>query len=186
MHYKPHLELEGRHSFLSPSNHHWVNYDLEKLEKRWITHRAALRGSQMHAFAHQAIQLRVRQIDNSNTINAYINDAIGFRMQTEQPLYYSDNCFGTADAISFRDNFLRIHDLKTGSHTSSMRQLVIYAALFCLEYNHRPGDITVELRIYQNREVSVYEPTLDELAHVIFQIVTFDNHIQKMKAEGLL
>ena len=59
----------------------------------------------------------------------------------EQALYYSDNCFGTADAISFKKNFLRIHDLKTGVTPGSMKQLLIYASMFCLEYNFLPIQI---------------------------------------------
>ena len=50
------------------------------------------------------------------------------KMTPEQILYYSDNCFGTADAILFRNNFLRIHDLKTGKIPAHMEQLEIYAS----------------------------------------------------------
>lgn len=79
-------------------------------------------------------------------------------MTPEQPLYFSDNCFGTADAISFRKNELRIHDLKTGSTPANLKQLEIYAALFCLEYNKDPTSIKIVLRIYQNNEIFEEEP----------------------------
>jgi hypothetical protein len=36
----------------------------------------------------------------------YVNDAIGYQMTPEQPIYYSENCVGTADAISFKNDFL--------------------------------------------------------------------------------
>lgn len=63
-------------------------------------------------------------------MNMYVNDAISFRMVPEQILFYSENCFGTADTIVFRNGTLRIHDLKTGVVPAHMEQLEIYAALF--------------------------------------------------------
>ena len=112
-----------------------------------------------------------------------MNDAIGFRMQTEQVLYYSDNCFGTADTISFRKNILRIHDLKTGISKVSMNQLIIYAALFCLEYGVSPYDITTELRIYQNDEVEAYIPEPEEIKIVMNKIIEFDGLVSMFRAQ---
>ena len=114
----------------------------------------------------------------------YVNDAIGFKMQPEQVLYYSDNCFGTADAFIFRNYLLRIHDLKTGVTPAHMEQLEIYAALFCLEYNKKPGEIEMELRIYQNNEIVVHHPTADDILPIMDKIVTFDKIIEKLKMEG--
>jgi hypothetical protein len=34
-----------------------------------------------------------------------------------------------------------------------MRQLEVYAAFFCLEYDYIPGEIDIELRLYQNDEI---------------------------------
>ena len=113
----------------------------------------------------------------------YVNDAIGYRMTPEQPLYYSENCFGTADAIAFRDGFLRIHDLKTGVTPTHIEQLIVYAALFCLEYRTKPSDIEVELRIYQNDEVLIHNPEVDEIAPVIDKIISFDKLLKQIKAE---
>ena len=79
-------------------------------------------------------------------------------MTTEVCLFYSINAFGTADAISFRNNTLRIHDLKNGRTPASIKQLEIYAALFCLEYSFNPRDIDIELRLYQLDEVLVENP----------------------------
>lgn len=110
--------------------------------------------------------------DIFETVKQYINDAIGFKMTPEQPLYYSDYIFGTTDAISFRDNYLRIHDLKTGSLPAHMDQLYIYAALFCLEYKIRPGDISMELRLYQSTEILVANPTAEDISPVIDQIIS--------------
>ena len=115
-----------------------------------------------------------KSCQRAKRLNTYVNDAIGFRMDTEQVLYYSDNCFGTADAITFNDGFLRIHDLKTGAVPAHMEQLYIYAALFCLEYGYDPKDIRIETRIYQNDEIWIENPTEDEINPIIAKIKEFD------------
>ena len=114
----------------------------------------------------------------------YINDAIGFKLTPEQVLYYSPYCFGTADAISFRNNFLRIHDLKTGTTPAKMEQLMVYAALFCLEYKQKPGNIDIELRIYQNDEIVHYEPTADDILPVMDSIVRHSRRLEQIHEEG--
>ena len=106
----------------------------------------------------------------------YVNDAIGYKMTPEQILYYSDNCFGTADSICFRNNLLRIHDLKTGVIPAHMEQLEIYAALFCLEYKIKPGEINMELRIYQDNEILVHNPTAEDILTIMDKIV----HLNKL------
>jgi hypothetical protein len=111
----------------------------------------------------------------------YVNDAIGFKMTTEQPLIYSENCFGTTDAIAFKNNFLRIHDLKTGSIPSSIHQLEIYSALFCLEYSVKPTSIDIELRLYQSDEVIVHKPSAEDIIYIMDKIIVFDKKIEKMK-----
>lgn len=115
----------------------------------------------------------------------YVNDAIGFKMTPEQTLYYSENCFGTTDAISFRDNFLRIHDLKTGEIPAHMEQLEIYASLFCLEYGIKPTQIEMELRLYQSEEILVFNPSADDLIPIINNIIKFDKVIARLKAEEI-
>ena len=114
----------------------------------------------------------------------YVNDAIGYRMTPEQVLFYSENCFGTADAIVFKKDFLRIHDLKTGVTPSSIKQLEVYAALFCLEYSKNPNNIRIELRIYQNDEVIVHEPHPEDILYIMDKIISFDKRIEKIKLEG--
>lgn len=111
----------------------------------------------------------------------YINDAIGFKMIPEQVLYYSQYSFGTADAISFRQNFLRIHDLKTGITPAHMEQLLIYAALFCLEYKIDPTSIEIELRIYQSDDIVIHNPNADEILTLMDQIVLFDKLINDIR-----
>lgn len=178
--FNDHDNLKGLHAFLGASKYHWINYDKQKLIDTYANWRAAERGTELHDFAAQAIRLG-QKLQGRKTMSLYVNDAIGFKMTPEQPLFYSENCFGTADAISFKNNFLRIHDLKTGSTPASMNQLFIYAALFCLEYKYRPSDIKAELRIYQNDEVVVCEPTVDDIVPIMDKIITFDKLIREIK-----
>lgn len=183
MNFNKHSNLVGLHAFLSASDYHWINYDEDKLDRVYFTRMAARRGSEMHAFAHQAIRLGVKLPSSRKTVNLYVNDAIGYRMTPEQVLFYTDNCFGTADCISFRNKMLRIHDLKTGLTEASFHQLEVYAALFCLEYKYTPLQIGVELRIYQNDEVKVFVPDPDVIFHIIDKMVTFNKRINELKEE---
>ena len=183
MNFNKHYSLEGKHAFLGASKYHWVNYDNDKLAESFLKQQAALKGTVLHDFAALCISLGQKLPNSQKTLNMYVNDAIGFKMQPEQVLFYSDNCFGTADSIIFRNNLLRIHDLKTGVTPAHMEQLEIYAALFCLEYNKKPGEIDMELRIYQNNEIVVHHPTADDILPIMDKIVTFDKIIEKLKME---
>ena len=184
MNFKKHSSLEGKHAFLGASKYHWINYDADKLIDSYSKFQATLNGTILHDFACQCITLGQKLPKSQKTLNMYVNDAIGFKMKPEQVLYYSDNCFGTADAIIFRNNLLRIHDLKTGVTRAHMEQLEIYAALFCLEYNKKPSEIDMELRIYQNNEILVHNPTVEDILPIMDKIITFDKLIDKMKIEG--
>lgn len=184
MDFTRHSEYAGRHAFLSPSKHHWSNYDEEKLVRVYGNHLQARLGDAMHAFAADAIRLGVKLPRTTKTINAYVNDAIGFRMSPEVQLVYSENCFGSADAIGFRDNTLRISDLKTGATPAHMRQLEIYAAIFCLEYHYKPGAINIILRIYQSDEVHELIPEVDDILHIMDKIVTFDKLLTRTRLEA--
>lgn len=184
MNFNKHSNLEGQHAFLSPSNYHWINYDEEKLSNVYLKHLATLKGTELHDFACRAIKLGIKMPKSQKTLNLYINDAIGFKMTPEQPLYYSDNCFGTADSISFRQNFLRIHDLKSGIVPASIHQLEVYAALFCLEYHISPNDIQMELRVYQSDNVLTHNPDPNYIRNLMDKIILFDKRIEKIKSEG--
>lgn len=183
MDFNKHWHLEGKHAFLSASSYHWIRYDDEKLMATFMNAKAKQRGTELHNLAHDLIRLGVKLPNTKTTINQYVNDAIGFRMTPEQVLVYSDNAFGTADAISFRKNKLRIHDLKTGEHKASFEQLEVYAAFFCLEYGIRPFDIDIELRLYQNDECSILIGDPDKITHIMDRLITFDKLIDAMKAE---
>ena len=181
MEFNEHWGLKDKHAFLSPSQYHWVNYTFDKLEDKFKGEEMKRRGTELHEFASMAIKLNRKLPKNSDTVNMFVNDALGYSMVSEQPLYYSDNCFGTADAISFNRNLLRIHDLKTGQTPASMIQLMVYAALFCLEYVKDPRSIKIELRIYQFNDITVYVPDPEEIQNLMNIIVDFDKHIEEMK-----
>lgn len=183
MRFNDHSRLVGEHAFLSASKHSWLNYSDDKLAAVYSSAQAAARGTRLHALAAEHISLGMRMPRNNATFNRYVNDAIGFRMTPEQVLFYSVNAFGTADAIKFDEDkqFLRIHDLKTGTTRVSPDQLVIYQALFCLEYNIRPFEIRSELRIYQNDDILTIEPEPDSVLHVMDKIVHFDKIIEELK-----
>lgn len=184
MNFNVHSRLEGQHAFLSASKYHWVNYDEEKLTNTFMKFQATQRGTELHALASELIRLGVKLPKTNKTLNLYVNDAIGFRMNTEQILYYSDNCFGTADTISFRKNMLRIHDLKSGEAPASIKQLMIYNALFCLEYNIKPNDIETELRLYQSDQIIVHVPEYLDIITIMDKIITFDKKIDQIKIGG--
>ena len=181
MNWNNHSSLKDQHAFLSASKYHWINYDEEKLDSVFLSWLAIQKGTELHELASKLINLRQKLPKTQKTLNLYVNDAIGFKMLTEQTLFYSINCFGTADAISFRDNILRIHDLKTGQTVASMKQLEIYAALFCLEYNKNPTDIDIELRLYQLDEVLIHHPEPEEILYIMEKIKDFDKRIERLK-----
>jgi hypothetical protein len=184
MNFKDHSYLEGQHAFLSASKYHWINYDDEKLISTYSHFLAVKRGTELHELACKLIRLGVKLPKTNKTLNMYVNDAIGFKMETEQVLYYSDNCFGTADAISFKKNFLRIHDLKSGENPASIKQLMVYTSLFCLEYNVKPIDIEIELRLYQNNDSEIYIPEPEEITNIMNKIIQFDKIIEQIKIGG--
>lgn len=181
MNWNRHSDLLGNHAFLGASKYHWVNYSEDKLVDSYTRFIAAQKGTELHDFAERCIRLGQKLPRSQLTLNMYVNDAIGFKMVPEQTLYYSPNCFGTADAISFRNNKLRIHDLKTGIIPGHIEQLMIYAALFCLEYRVQPGTIETELRIYQSDEILYHMPEVDELLPVMDKIISFDKIINRIR-----
>ena len=178
-----HKNLEGTHAFLGASKYHWIRYDDEKLMSSYRKYIAVLKGTELHEFAAQCIKLGQKLPKSKKTLNMYVNDAIGYNMTPEQVLYYSDNCFGTADSISFRNNLLRIHDLKTGEIPAHIEQLMIYAALFCLEYKVKPGEINFELRIYQADDILVSNPTAEDIVPIMDRIISFDKLINNIRNE---
>ena len=208
MNFNKHSEFEGQHAFLSASKYYWLTYENEDiLYERYKASYAPLIGTASHELAAKLIKNRFKLtkkdwrmllfhlissgipqscVDSSMFDNfmEYVNDSISYRMSPEQILYYSDNCFGTTDSISFDKNFLRIHDYKSGRIPAHIEQLEIYAALFCLEYRIAPGTIDMELRIYQNDGVLTLNPTAEDILPIMDKIKTFDKAINRMKGSS--
>ena len=192
MEFIQHKSLQGLHAPFSASQSHWLRYDDEKVAEVYLNKKAAAMGSRLHEWAKETIDLGLKQdTRKKTTLNMYINDAIGFKMSTEIVLFYSERFFGTADAICFRNekgrNTLRIHDLKTGKSgkiEDHIEQLEVYAALFCLEYKIKPGEIDTELRVYKNDQVLVHKATAEDILPVMDKIIHLDKLLQKIDEEG--
>jgi hypothetical protein len=183
MRFNNHRNLSGLHATFSPSQSAWLRYDDEKAMKVYANRKAAEMGTRLHQWAKDTIDLGRKQPRSKDTLCAYINDAIGFKMATEVVLFYSDRFFGTADAICYRNGVLRIHDLKTGEKPASIEQLEVYAALFCLEYHMKPSEIDIQLRLYQNGEVVCHNPTAEDIVPIMDKIVHLDKMFRKLEEE---
>ena len=186
MNFVKHSNLEGLHAPFAASQSAWLRYDDDKALDVYRNKKAKELGTRLHAWAKETIDLGIKQPRSSKTLSAYVNDAIGYKMSTEVVLYYSDYFFGTADAISFRNNILRIHDLKTGSSgkiENHIEQLEVYAALFCLEYRFKPGEIKMELRVYKSDEVLVHTPTAEDILPIMDKIVSLNKILEQIDKE---
>lgn len=181
-----HKNLWNTHAIFSPSQSAWLRYDDEKIMEAYVNRKAAEMGTRLHAWAAETIKLGLKQARSKKTLYSYVNDAIGFKMEPEVVLFYSERFFGTADTICFRDNMLRIHDLKTGKVgkiETHLEQLEIYAALFCLEYRFRPSDIDMELRVYKYDEVVCHVPEPERIQYIMDRIVYMDKLLDKLENE---
>ena len=187
MNFNRHLELKDKHALLSPSKPYWLTYTPEQIRNYILAQQAAARGTKLHDLAAKLIEEGFKLRGSTQTLVAYVNDAIGYGMTPEVGLKYSDNCFGHADAIEFSRGLLRIHDLKTGTGPVKMEQLEIYAALFMLEYERvygvNPLNTKVNLRIYQNDDIQEYSPDKDRMEEVIYAIKTQDAAVQDVLSE---
>lgn len=186
MNFNKHLDLEGRHAFLSASKYHWLNYTDEKLASVYANEQAKALGTELHDFARRAIEHGIMLADETSTLSLYVNDCIRDSMSPEVVLYYSMNAFGTADAISFNEvnQELRIYDLKTGKTPASIKQLYIYTAYFCLEYDVNPADISIVLRIYQKGAYIEDSPSADTICDVMDKIIVSDSIIHSLQQSG--
>ncbi len=198
----------GTHALLSGSRSSWFNYDEEKLFNYVASTYASTIGTIIHEEAAKLIkhQMKISKVAARTIIMlallekkvpkafididryienfvAYVNDAVAYRMRPEQVLRYSENAFGTADAILFdeKKKLLRIHDYKSGITQPCLRQLEVYAAFFCLEYHVKPKDISIELRIYWDNQIITGLPTAADIVPIMDRIVTFDNFIKSVK-----
>lgn len=182
MNFNKHSELDGKHAILSPSKPYWLNYSQDQMVNYLRSQKAAQEGTELHEIAASLIRKGLKLRGSTQTLTAYVNDAIGYGMTPEVALKYSDTCFGHADAVDFNHGVLRIHDLKTGSGPVHMEQLEIYAALFLLEYERalgvNPLNTKVNLRIYQNDDIQEYSPDKDRMESLIYGIKERDAWVQ--------
>lgn len=215
MNWNMHSNLIGKHALFNPSGISWLNYNLEEngidsVFQRYKAQYATTIGTTLHEYAEKRIKYRLRMFKSEknnvlmylldkgiprsvidieyvfDNLLQYVNDAIGFRMDPEVILYYSDNCFGTTDAIYFRDKELRIHDYKSGKVSAHIEQPRTYAGLFCLEYGIKPKDITTNLRIYHAEEMIEETTDPEELEAIMTQIIKLDKIVSKWKEEDKL
>jgi hypothetical protein len=117
----------------------------------------------------------------ADTISSYVNDAIGFKMDPETVVYYSENFFGTADATRFSNDSIMIFDLKTGTSPVHIEQLMIYDALHCLEHGVNPMKVSHELRIYQGNDILLATPVGEDIKPIMDTIEYFDKIMTKFE-----
>ena len=183
MKFNSHFDLEGKHAELGASKYSWLGYSDEKMRATYVNEKRREEGTELHAMASSLIKKRMKMPKLQKAFNKFVNDAIGFNMHSEVVLFYSYKIFGTADAISFRNGELRIHDLKTGVTHPSFKQLSIYAALFCLEYDIDPFKIVIVERLYQNSDFTEFLPTPEEIAEIMDKIEHMDNIVKELDSE---
>lgn len=151
--------------------------------KVFSNYKNAERGVQLHALAKKLIDLRIKLPPSKNSFNMFVNDGIGFNMDTEFFLFYSPYCYGTADSIAFDNNTLRIHDLKTGDSGGNVLQLLVYAALFCLQYDVKPESIYYDLRIYHGDTYTKYVPGYEDVRKAMLRISELTLLLTRQEAE---
>lgn len=174
---------DGEHAFLGASNHAWYNYDDEKLIRVFINKLAAKKGTALHDLACRLIKMKVKLPEDGSTLSLYVNDGIDFGLRPEEKLFYSKYAYGTADGINFKDKVLMISDLKTGKTKVSFMQLKIYAALFVLCYPEIPLKMIrkIELRIYQNNEIYMESPGIDEILPIVDKIKRYSKVLEELE-----
>ena len=158
-----HKELEGKHAFMGASNYHWTNYDDITFEARYYNQFSQVIGTAIHELAHDCIVSRTKlnkhdiHLIELKLYKAFVpKDAYDANLILENLIPFVNDAIGYYE----RDKILRIHDYKNGVTQADIRQLYIYAALFCLEYHVNPLTLNkIECRIYQNLEVLIDNPT---------------------------
>ena len=203
-----HSELKGRHAQFSASKWSWINYDIEQMIDSRCRSYSITIGTILHEYCSDKIKylMKVKKSDKQNLmfellrngvppdvadcfdydrvfpiLMAFVNDSIGFHMESEQLLFYSYNFFGTADSICYRNRELKIFDFKSGETPAHIEQLEIYAAYFCLEYDMHPTDLDIELRLYQSPEILVHKPDASDIVPIMDKAITFEKYLNKLE-----
>lgn len=208
-------DLADRHAIFAPSTPYWLGYSDDQIMKLYVSSYAASTGTILHDIARKYIKHGKKMpktgkqsvivdlldqgipqlvLDNmpagdiwwANLVN-YVNDSVSFKMTPEVQLYYSDFFFGKTDAICFDEQtgFLRIHDLKNGVQPAKMEQLMIYEALFVLQWGSimgfTVGDINSELRIYQGGEIIFHNPGPTDILPIMDRMTTVTKALTAMQ-----
>ena len=58
MQWNDHSRLVGQHAFLGASKYHWLNYDTQRLVDAFMSCQAKEKGTRLHAFAAECINLK--------------------------------------------------------------------------------------------------------------------------------
>lgn len=202
---------EGTHAIIGASKYAWVNYDRESLENSVVSYYSPAIGTILHGLVSKLIRTKIKvnrtearklillellingiprnviDVDQYvDAFTAFVNDAISYDMQSEQPVKYSGVAFGTSDAIQFypKKSLLRVHDYKSGTGKVKMTQLYIYAAFFCLEYHMRVMDLNFELRIYQMNDILVCNPEPQEILDIMDILASHTKIVEDMTRKG--
>lgn len=199
--WKDSSKYKDTHALCGGSKYSWRNYEDDDYIRAKINSYSATIGTLLHAYACKDIQKhwKIRKSDKYDVLRylivennippyainidflfpnlmQYVNDCIGFRMDPEVFLHYTDNedFGGWADAISWESGCLKIFDLKTGvKPITEFTQLESYAAFFCLDYNVKPSDIReIEFRIYQGGDILIGKPDSSILYPIINKIIS--------------
>ena len=196
---------KNTHAFCSASKYSWRNWDVDKLLQMKAASYAAAIGTAVHEYAEGNIakKIRIQKGDKHGvlrhlvvekkiperainidyifpTLMMYVNDCIGYRLDPEVYLEFSDDFSGTADALQYENRVLQVSDLKTGVRPASFEQLENYASLFCLEYKVNPKDIQkIIFRIYQAGEIQVAEPDPSVIMDVMERMKRTNSVLEK-------
>ena len=68
MRFNKHLNLQGEHAFLSPSQYHWIHYTPDRLIERWTAAQASSYGIAQHGRA-EASELDRLKKEFENKLN---------------------------------------------------------------------------------------------------------------------
>lgn len=126
--------------------------------------------------------LKYIPVECYGSVKSFVNDAIGYRMKSEERIFYSKYFGGTSDAIKYESStgLLRVHDLKTGAKEADFDQLAIYGALYCLVNTIKPETVNFELRIYQNDTISVDNPDPKAIRDIMDIIIRREKLINRV------
>lgn len=181
--------VKDEHAMFPPSQPAWLRYDEAKLRSRYETIDATKRGTLLHEHAANCIKMGTKLADYHQTLNMYVNDAIGYEMSPERLLMGSPHFYGTADSILFDDRTgtIRVHDYKSGVSKVYEDQVNLYIAYALLEYGDlygmTPEKCTMEGRIYQTNGVKIWNPDPEYIRWIMNVVKTNEILLSKWESE---